>query len=391
MSINLLVLDASQRSALAVTRSLGKLSNVNVYTADHQTAALAGQSKYSKKYFQSPNAEKSPQSYLAWLEQLTQETHFELVLPVTEITSQLLLIHQAEFPQIKLPFATYETVMKLADKGALIELAAKLTIPHPNSTRYNNAHDLKIDHIRFPVVLKPCLSKIYAGTEWIATSVNVLHSKDDLTKALETNGYLWNYPFMLQEFIPGYGAGIFCLYDHGKPITFFAHNRLREKPPQGGISVLSESVPLDAKMLNYATQLLNAVSWHGVAMVEFRQSPDGTPYLMEVNTRFWGSLQLSIDSGIDFPKLLYMAERNLFPEAVTEYVLGQRLRWLLGDVDSLYLYLRSNYRLGEKLLRICQFLTPRLRKCRHEINRLEDFAPAIYEAKLYIKQVLRRA
>ena len=42
--------------------------------------------------------------------------------------------------------------------------------------------------------------------------------------------------------------------------------------------------------------------------IEFRiDSRDGVPKIMEVNPRFWGSLQLSILSGVDFPYLLYKA------------------------------------------------------------------------------------
>ena len=35
-----------------------------------------------------------------------------------------------------------------------------------------------------------------------------------------------------------------------------------------------------------------------------------SPYLMEVNGRFWGSLQLAIDAGVDFPALLVAARRR---------------------------------------------------------------------------------
>lgn len=47
------------------------------------------------------------------------------------------------------------------------------------------------------------------------------------------------------------------------------------------------------------------MAWHGVAMVEFKVTADGTAYLMEINGRFWGSLQLAIDAGVDFRWLLY--------------------------------------------------------------------------------------
>jgi hypothetical protein len=74
---------------------------------------------------------------------------------------------------------------------------------------------------------------------------------------------------------------------------------LREKPPSGGVSVLSESVQVNSKLGSLAQTLLENSNWHGVAMVEFKVATDGTPYLMEINTRFWGSLQLAIDAGVD--------------------------------------------------------------------------------------------
>ncbi len=41
-------------------------------------------------------------------------------------------------------------------------------------------------------------------------------------------------------------------------------------------------------------------------MVEFKLDPrDNTPKLMEINPRFWGSLALAIESGVNFPYLLY--------------------------------------------------------------------------------------
>ena len=124
-------------------------------------------------------------------------------------------------------------------------------------------------------------------------------------------------------------------------------------------------------------------------MVEFRIAEDGTAYLMEVNTRFWGSLQLAIDAGVDFPALLVSNELGLGLKAPVAYKVGQRLRWLLGDLDSLYIYLKSNYSKQQKLLRCLQFCIPDLLHTRHEINRLNDLKPAVFELKQYIKQFLR--
>jgi hypothetical protein len=91
-----------------------------------------------------------------------------------------------------------------------------------------------------------------------------------------------------------------------------------------------------------AHSLLNSVGWHGVAMVEFKVSPDGTPYLIEVNGRFWGSLQLAIDAGVDFPWLLYQLANGDRVDEVPGYAIGVRWRWLLGDFARLCKVLMSN-------------------------------------------------
>ena len=395
MAFHILVLDAHQRSALAVTRALGSLPEVTVTTADSAVSTLAGSSKFSSRSLLSPSAELEPGKYLDWLEQCLAAQRIDLVIPVTEITSQLLLMNQQRFAHLTLPFADYPTVMSLADKGKLVALAERNNVPCPASKWFASAAELDVDAQEFPVVLKPCLSKIYTGVAWVATRVRVLYSRQELIEELQVSPYLHNTPFMLQEFIPGHGAGIFCLYDRGKPKVFFAHRRLREKPPQGGVSVLSESVPVDPVLKAYAEKLLSAVQWHGVAMVEFRIAPDGKAYLMEVNTRFWGSLQLAIDAGVNFPRLLWAAEqaRAGHPEAVMQtdsYRIGQRLRWLLGDLDSLYIYLKGNYSRAQKLRRIIQFLTPHPGCTRHEVNRWADLGPARHELRLYIKQLMGR-
>jgi predicted ATP-grasp superfamily ATP-dependent carboligase len=388
--VKVLVLDAEQRSALAVTRSLGSLPELEVITAGSSPEALAGRSRFSSRYIQSPSSEREPEAYLAWLKGVVAQTPFSLVLPVTEITSQLLLMNCEHLQGVHLPFSPYTTVMKLADKGKLLECAKTLNIPVPDSQWYGCAAELNPAMLHYPLVLKPCLSKIFAEDHWVTTRVRILRSSEDLSRELQASPYLHAYPFMLQEFIPGRGAGVFCLYDRGQAVAFFAHRRLREKPPEGGVSVLSESAEVDPAMREYAVKLLDSVQWHGVAMVEFRVSPEGVPYLMEVNTRFWGSLQLAIDAGVDFPRLLWGVQQRLPLEGQEGYRIGQRLRWLLGDVDGLYIYLKGSYSSREKITRILQFLVPRMRHSRYEINRFGDMGPAWHELKLYLKQLSGR-
>jgi len=59
---------------------------------------------------------------------------------------------------------------------------------------------------------------------------------------------------------------------------------------------------------------------------------------MEVNGRFWTSLELAIQSGVDFPRLWLEVLSNRPVEPVSVYRTGITLRWVWGDMRRL-LYL----------------------------------------------------
>lgn len=107
---------------------------------------------------------------------------------------------------------------------------------------------------------------------------------------------------------------------------------------------------------------------------------------MEVNGRFWGSLQLAVDAGVDFPWLLYRLAVGQPVEVSGTWRVGVRSRWLLGDLDSLYWrWFRSDglYTVGENVRATADFL----RFCgdaRFEVNRWRDFRPFLREMGEYL-------
>lgn len=387
---SVLVLDGNQRSALATVRSLGS-QGFDVYVADCTENSLAGTSRFCRESLTCPSPLEDTQGFLDWLTATIERLGIDILLPVTEVSSQILLHHRERLPEgCHLPFAEVERVLKLSNKIHLMELAEDIGVPHPTGEAFTDmASYSSAGEPDLPFIIKPARSVVHVDGAWHTTAVSRIDSQADLQR-LQSSATPMG-AFLRQVFIPGHGAGVFAIYDRGQPLAFFAHRRLREKPPGGGVSVLSEAVKVDSELLSHTRRLLDAVDWHGVAMVEFRIDPEGRPWLMEVNTRFWGSLQLAIDAGVDFPKLLCDITLGKPTAPVTKYNTGQRLRWLLGDVDSLYLYLRDGgYSAGEKLRRIVAFLTPRPGCTRHEVNRIGDMRPAWFELKGYVRDLLGR-
>lgn len=387
MEPRILVLDGNQRAALAALRSLGT-KGLWVAAGESCSPSMAGLSRYCCKGVVYTDPFTSPRQFFDDLLKQIHELKISFLLPITEATTYVILAYRDELPNhVILPFPETDAVEHLANKNDLFRLAQQLGVPIPETVFCQNAEEglealNKID--RFPVVLKPFKSKILQPASILSTQVVIAHSEQEARDALSEH-FFFQFPFTIQSFIEGSGQGIFALFNHGEPVCFFAHRRLREKPPGGGVSVLCESAPVNDLLRLHAEKLLRTVGWQGVAMVEFRVSPDGEGYLMEVNPRFWGSLQLAIDSGIDFPWWLYLANTG---QAVPQ--LGwqhRRVRWLLGDLDRLYLVLKSSpdtYSFGRKLVEIFRFFKPGWRT-RHEVNRWSDLRPFWFELKQYLR------
>ena len=71
-------------------------------------------------------------------------------------------------------------------------------------------------------------------------------------------------------------------------------------------------------------------------MIEFKKDDStGIYHLMEINAKFWGSLDLALVSGADFPGMLV---KDAFGEEINrqEYSLKTRFQWILnGDLFHL--------------------------------------------------------
>ncbi|MGH9600392.1 MAG: ATP-grasp domain-containing protein, partial [Terracidiphilus sp.] len=251
--------------------------------------------------------------------------------------------------------------------------------------------DLDLAGVSWPLVVKPASSvadgpegPIKFGVSW-ASDLGALRA---VVHALPAAAF----PVLLQERIEGPGTGIFLLRWDGRVIAEFAHERVREKPPSGGVSVCCVSVRPDRELVAQAESLLAALDWQGPAMVEFkRDAKTGVAFLMEINGRFWGSLQLAVDAGVDFPRLLVDAALGQLPPALPNWRAGVRLRWWWGDVDHLISRLRhpdDGALPGGRLGALKTFLLPGS-GTRNEVFRRNDPKPALRETVEWLGAIYR--
>lgn len=385
--MNILITDGDNRASLALARALGGKHRVTVGSARHPS--LASVSRFSHDGFAYPDPTRHEASFLGALEDTVREREIDILIPVTDITTFVVAEHRQRFePACRLPLPSLAALLLAADKAAVLRMANELGVHVPKSTYVERRGDQLAapDGVPFPLVVKPARSRVRTAEGWVSTAVAYARDRNDLVAKLEALP-AEAYPVLLQERVPGEGMGIFACYDRGRCIALFSHRRLREKPPSGGVSVLRESAPLDPDASRYATQLLDRLGWHGIAMVEFkRDARDGIPRLMEINGRFWGSLQLAIDAGLDFPGLLLEIGNGTRPQSLPPYRVGVRSRWLWGDIDALLMLLvkreeREKLPADQRsrlkaLVRFLNFFDP---STRLEILRLNDLRPWLLE------------
>jgi predicted ATP-grasp superfamily ATP-dependent carboligase len=393
--LTVFVTDGDQRPALAITRSLGR-RGVYVVVGAEQADCLASASKYCARSVAYPSPVHDPEAFERFVLELAERERIDVVVPVTDVTTYLVAKNAGALSRFSRtavpPFEAFDFV---ADKSALLERAATCGIAVPRSHTVDNRSGLidVLDRIEYPAVIKPSRSRIRTTAGWLAASVKYAHNEMDLLRLYRDIDYLACYPSMIQQRVVGPGVGVFVLCDRGELRAAFAHRRLREKPPSGGASVLCESVELNPELLDQAMRLLGPLGWHGVAMIEFKQDlRTGQSFLMEVNGRFWGSLQLAIDAGVDFPYLSCQLALGETIAAPMDYHVGVKSRWLLGDLD--HLLIRLFHKHGDQDLpqgspsrarAIVDFLQPPAPRLRYDVISADDPRPFRHEARQYMK------
>lgn len=301
--MRVLVTDAELTISLAAIRSLVR-AGYEVVAASPRERAHGFRSRYvvARVLSPPPTEDESFVDFVA-------AQPVDAVLPLDQVSTAALARHRDRVGgRLGLAVPPWKAMEVALSKARTLELAAQLGIGVPAT--YGGAGDVE----SFPVVAKP---NVGSGALRYANSASDLEGLDE--------------DWLIQEYVPGEGRGVFALFQDGRERAVFMHRRLREFPVTGGASTAAESI-YDPELRELGLRLLSALSWHGLAMVEFkRDRRDGTYKLMEVNPKLWGSLALAIAAGVDFPRLAVELALGR-PVVGTPYRVGARFQWMFRDL-----------------------------------------------------------
>jgi len=334
--LTVLVLDGHSRAALETLQSLGR-AGLQVDLAAEARDCLAAHSRYVARKLRQPPQEPAA-DFHAWLRAQDAKRNYALIVPATE-TSLLGLRQLSEDDPLrgKAVIPSDKAIDLALDKEETWRLARELGVPAPDGALLSSLSD--IGQVRqFPVVLKPTHSKVMVDSALQTFAVAMVRSEEERQEQLRR--WLPLTPVQQQQYVSGRGVGVEFLFDRGRKVWHFAHERVHEYPLTGGASSYRRSINPPAALLHDAEKLLTALQWHGVAMVEFKMNASGQYWLMEINPRLWGSLALSIDAGVNFPLGLLQIAKGDQPALQPKYKVPYYTRDLRTDVD----WLKSNLR-----------------------------------------------
>jgi len=325
-----LVTDANSRRSLAVVRSLGR-QGLHVVAGHHRLSALAFSSKYCRERIVYPSPKKTPGAFLSAVLDRLRSGGYDCFLPMGDETMEISVRHQstlARFTRLTVPpAAAVETAL---DKGKTVRFAAARGFPCPLTFFIEALEtvDLLKSRIPYPAVIKPRSS---CGAEGIV----FVDRPEDLVPAYLRIHRRFSFP-LIQEAIPPSSPkyGVQCLFnDRGRLRAAYVQRFLRQYPLKAGPGSYFETVRRP-DILDQGVRLLELLDWRGVGQVEFIEDRrDGRLKLLEINPRFWDSLQAGIQAGLDFPHLLYRLAVEGDVETHLDYRSGEACRSILpGEI-----------------------------------------------------------
>lgn len=325
-------------SSVACLRSLGK-RGIRTITLSEDESTPAFRSNYCDESVVVPSPYEDLEAYRDALLSIAMRPDVATIIPVRDVDVYVLARDKASFAEhIETPWPDLETLTRVQDRVQLFDVAERAGVSAPETrlleeggrwdgewivkSRYCVLADEYVDCPAGRIVDPPTTTYLRPGVE---PDVGALRAK-------------MGHDPLIQEYVPTPDEyGFFAIYDHGEALATFQHRQRRGYSYAGGPSAFRESVRIP-DLEEAGRAVLDAVDWHGVAMVEFlRDEETGEFKLMEVNPRFWSSLPFSVQTGADFPYYYWLLAHDSTARIDHEYEAGIAGHLLRGEL----LYLHS--------------------------------------------------
>lgn len=312
--------------SLAVIRSLGR-RGVEVVAGDEYPATPGALSRYAIESFRYPSPGKDPEGFLDALDAIVErmkpgDPSVPYVLLPVHYETFLVARERARFEdRIRVPLADFGAFEIVRHKARLARYADEHGLSVPKSWFPRSSEEVaRIAHeVPLPAFVKVPTGASGIGVEEVATEDELVETWCRLAEGRADD----LLPFV-QEAAPGDDYCVTTLFDRGRLVTAMTYKNVLTFPRGSGPGVVRETVRA-APLEDTAERLLGGLGWHGIAQVDFRwDGSERRGEILEVNPRFFGGLFQAIESGVDYPWLLYRLAVEGHVEAPEHVEIGTR-------------------------------------------------------------------
>ncbi len=323
----ILITDGRTLSCLAFVRKLGR-EGMDVHVGESFKRNITAYSKFASESHVYPSAENNTADFKTYILELIQQEQYDFVLSTRDTTTIALAEIQDQLPtDTNMLVDTPEKIQRLNDKHRCAKLAEQVGVPIP-TTYYPS--ETPIEEIgskaEFPVLVKPTDAAGSRGIQRVETPQEL---RTTYHSVIREHGNA-----IVQEFVDHSGGhfSIGTVFDRkSKPQAVHVYKELLQYPDSGGPAiqaVSSDPEPWVEEMLT----ILEAVNWVGPAHMDVLFDPvDDTYKLLEINPRIWMSVALTIESGVNIPRIIMDIMDNVELSNEKSYSTNLYYRWVLPN------------------------------------------------------------
>lgn len=291
---NVLIPDGEKAPALDVIRCLSSNANINIHVLSSEKWVASRFSRHISSFTIIPK-ELEDQDLIEILKQNIRNKKIDVLLPVFIQKIKFISRYKESFqPLTNFVVPNLEDFITANNKWKLNNFLEENNIKKPITYDIDRLNEVK-DNLIFPVLLKPVYG---VGGEGIIKVENI---KELIAKSKYIDP---NDKYVIQNYIHGYDIDMSVLCENGKILAFTIQKGILKRNVDSFEAPIGIQFLYEDKIFNTIQKTMTALDWSGVAHIDLRyDSKENDFKIIEINPRYWGSLEGSEKVGVNFPYL----------------------------------------------------------------------------------------
>lgn len=306
--LKVLITNGENLRALMFLKALAGKKDIEVHVAAKRLFSASFFSRYCRHRLLVADCKKEPGLFIQQLVDYIEKNKIDVFIPINSDELSLVLDHRNMFPEsLTIPFVNADLFHKVNDKWEFAKIMHELKINVPLTIKIDKISNLENIKINFPAIIKVRKSAGSKGVLKVNNREQLIKKLKEIVKQHKLSEK--SLP-LVQEYIEGgeiYGAA--AIAKEGKVLSVMIYKNQRQYPLEHGTSTSRISIH-DSEIESSVTKILEYLKWQGIAQFDIIKK-NGKNYFLEMNPRFYTSLNVTVKSGLNYPYYLCTLNENM--------------------------------------------------------------------------------